>query len=178
MKKNSRLVVFSISLLVIILLSMSSVVQAKQNKKYSFLATDGDINPENDYHHYIDYWSGNGLEERIVTLEWYTYSEGDIVTVESQGWNIRGIKANFKVYENGNDIFLYMKIYKSASSKMSETILWQVINGSDSTNDRITSVLMSIETERVSNVITLYAGQEETVIIPFSYTYSCRMWLM
>jgi hypothetical protein len=165
------------------MLGINSTVNARGNsgnKKYYFIATDGETNAGINHHHYVDTWTGEGLEQRIITLEWYAIYRGGIASLASQGWKVNGVKANFKVYSIENDMFLEMCIYKGgfSSPKMSETILWQVVNGKDSTNDRATSVFMSIETGEVSEAIYLYSGEEATIGLPFSYSYSCRMWLM
>jgi hypothetical protein len=180
MNKNRFVKLILISLLVVIIIGMSSTVNAQGNKKQYFIVTDGVIDPESDYHHYIDTWTGQGLEERIITFEFYAIYKDTIVQSRSEGWKVGGVKAEFKVYDIDNDIFLYIHIYTGGHSKpkLSETVLWQVINGKDSTHDRVTSVLMSIESGKLSKTISLNIGGEDTISLPFSYTYSCRMWLM
>ena len=180
MEKNRTVKVILISLLVVTIIGMSSTANAKGNGKYYFIATDGITDPEINYHHFVDSWTGQGLEERIVTFEFYASYKDNIIPTSSQNWKVGGVKAEFKVYDIDNDIFLYIHIYKGGSSspKISETILWQVINGKDSTNDRVTSVVMSIDSGRLSKTISLNIGGEVTISLPFSYTYSCRMWLM
>lgn len=180
MKKNRPVKVILISFLVVAIIGISSTANANGNGKYYFIATDGITDPEIDYHHYIDTWTGQGLEERIITFEFYASYKNDIIPTSSEGWKVGGVKAEFKVYDVDNDIFLHMRIYKGgySSPKLSETVLWQIINGKDSTSDRITSVLMSIESGKISKTVSLNIGGEDTISLPFSYVYSCRMWLM
>ena len=182
MQKNRLVKILLIAFLAIIMLGMNSTVNARgnigNNKQY-FIATDGEINAGIDSHNFIDTWAG-GLLERYVTFEWYAIYKGGIVSIASQGWKIGGVKAEFKVYDSGNDIFLYMRIYKGSASspKISETIVWQVINGKDSTHDIISSFLISIDSGKQSQTISLSIGGEDTIGLPFSSSYSCRMWLL
>ena len=178
MKKNRRVTVFFVSLLAIFILSMSSIAIARPKnpvRKFYFIATEGVTDPETNYHHFIDTWTGQGLEQRIITFEWYMSHKGNVVSASSQGLKFGGVKAEFMVYSIDNDIFLYMNIHKGNTY---ETILWQVTNGKDSANDRFASVVMSIETGELSEAITLYEGNVVSLDLPYSSSYSCRMWLM
>lgn len=180
MRKNRKKIVFFIGLLAVFILSMNSVANAKPNpdRKFYFIATEGVTDPEINYHHFIDTWTGQGLEQRTITLEWYISHKGTIISASSQDLRFGGVRAEFKVYSIENDIFLHMCVYKTSSGKISETILWQVTNGIASTNDRFASVVMSIESGELSEAIVLYIGDELVIDLPYSSSYSCRMWLM
>jgi hypothetical protein len=178
MGKNRTIKVILICLLVVTILGMNSMAVAKPNppgRKFYFIATEGVIDPETNYHHFVDTWTGNGLEQRIITFEWYISHKGNIVSASSKGIKFGGVKADFMVHSIDNEIFLSINIYRGEAS---ETILWQVTNGKDSTNDRFASVVMSIETGELSEAITLFEGDLLTLRLPYSSSYNCRMWLM
>lgn len=179
MKKEKSVTVILISVILVVILSINPIVNAAKNKGDYWIVTDGDTNPELTHKSYTDLWTGQEIEERNVLFEWYIYYNNNIVSVASQGWKVGGVKAECTVYSSGKDLYLYIRPYKGglSSSKVSETFVWKVVDGKDSTNNQFNFVFTSIDTGRMSKTVTLNIGEERIVGLPCSSSYSCRMWL-
>jgi hypothetical protein len=161
-------------------LSASFTVSA--GKRYYWLVTDGDIDPQSVSIEVIDIWTGLGLEQRIANFQWYVELSGSrgSTPISSYDISLGGTKAKLSMSDVDNDWLLQIRIYRGGEKNPTtgpEEYNWRIINGKDSYRDSINVVFTDTATGKTSKAISLYQNDEIIVGIPHCAEFTCRMWL-
>lgn len=168
------------SFVLVTILGASFTVSA--GRRYYWLVTDGDTDPQSVSVEVIDIWTGQGLEQRIARFQWYVDMSGTIggVPIGDYGRTIGGTKALLSMTGSGNDWHLHIQIYRGGANNPiagPEEYNWKIINGKDSYRDSINVVFTDTATGKTAKVVTLYHNDVVIVGIPHSAEFTCRMWL-